>query len=799
MADAHIGTSPFMFRFHDWPTRHGGTPKPTKEDVWLYIFQVHKAGSRLYEEVYLEAERQRYLRVDLAQYAGQDPRPVAEPGTDTCWLDDNSVHVLKEVRYYILCSPFQLHWSRIKNLAKKQSAEAFERLAKQERGLEELLLDDKNTERSAGGKIRIKAIWSPWGQCNCLARAYQALLSEWKDRAATEERCQQRTLLAVIDQIGKGHDLKILLDQNEKERVHKLLLEDDKLFAKVEEAAGKLIDFLNSPAMKAMELDVAAATDTDARERFAAIREALERRLSETPKGRKYREEWFEEHHSLVIFDAVAGLKVTRKVPKAIWAWAKSWADVAAGYPTGEHKGEVPRALIKWVDKQSSRFGGVKLLSDCAWLDSVSEKQAWHALSPAEFVEWDRQRWKVGPFGGPEPPWAAKLKALEPTPFKFSPDRVAELKAKVNLNPRLNGLFCLVDAVNLAFAMRALLDGDFKDGWDKTKRVAAAASGLASFLGSALGFAESTTVHIGDAELADLRQLAAKGRISWDEGMRLARYERQGAATRGIARIAALRGVTKWLGALGAAADAWSGSVEMGQGLHEAKTGDSPDRIWIWPGLGAFGSAVACVGYGMIAFANPVGAVVVVAGSIVAAAGAVGQARWPGLVSSDVEKWLMHSFVGKHRLSAIDEEETFTRGKRLYEYHKDLALQIDVLDQVLFDFQIAGEFTDKHGRPMFTIDVAFRQLKIYSRVRMAVLALDGGQWKCVRNETDWHTTGSPPNLGQPGQGRMEGAFRFLDGAWSKDYPEMQIAVQIDVLGDGSFLYPPEPRICHCRR
>jgi len=212
-----------------------------------------------------------------------------------------------------------------------------------------------------------------------------------------------------------------------------------------------------------------AATDMDARERFAAIREALERRLSETPKGRKYRQEWFEEHHRLVIFDAAAGLKVTRKVPKAIWAWAKSWADVAAGYPSGEHKGEVPAALIKWADKQSSRFGGVQLLSDCAWLDSVSEKQARAALSPAEFGEWDRQRWKVGPVGGPEPPWAAKLKALEPTPFKFSPDRVAQLKAKVNLNPRLNGLFCMVDAVNLAFTMRALLDGDFKDGWTKSK------------------------------------------------------------------------------------------------------------------------------------------------------------------------------------------------------------------------------------------------------------------------------------------------------------------------------------------
>ena len=195
----------------------------------------------------------------------------------------------------------------------------------------------------------------------------------------------------------------------------------------------------------------------------------------------------------------------------------------------------------------------------------------------------------------------------------------------------------------------------------------------------------------------------------------------------------------------------------------------------------------------------PVGAVIVVAGSIVTATGAVGQARWPGLVRSDAEKWLMHSFVGKHYQSAIDEKDTFTRGEPLHKYHKDLALQIEVLDQVLFDFQISGRFDDKHGRPMLTIDVAFRQLKIHSKVRMAVLALDGGKWKCVRNETDWHTTGSPPDLGRPGQGRMEDAFRFLDGAWAKDYPEMQIAVQIDVLGDGSFFYPPEPRVCHCKR
>jgi len=78
----------------------------------------------------------------------------------------------------------------------------------------------------------------------------------------------------------------------------------------------------------------------------------------------------------------------------------------------------------------------------------------------------------------------------------------------------------------------------------------------------------------------------------------------------------------------------------------------------------------------------------------------------------------MHSFVGKHRLSAIDEEETFTR-----ESVCTNITRISPTDRrtgpVLFDFQHRRRIHRQHGRPMLTIDVAFRQLKIYSKVRMA--------------------------------------------------------------------------------
>jgi len=53
-----------------------------------------------------------------------------------------------------------------------------------------------------------------------------------------------------------------------------------------------------------------------------------------------------------VIFDAAAGLKVTRKVPKAIWAWAKSWATWPR-LSLWRAQRRVPAALIKWADKQS--------------------------------------------------------------------------------------------------------------------------------------------------------------------------------------------------------------------------------------------------------------------------------------------------------------------------------------------------------------------------------------------------------------------------------------------------------------
>jgi hypothetical protein len=40
---------------------------------------------------------------------------------------------------------------------------------------------------------------------------------------------------------------------------------------------------------------------------------------------------------------------------------------------------------------------------------------------------------------------------------------------------------------------------------------------------------------------------------------------------------------------------------------------------------------------------------------------------------------------------------------------------------------------------------------------------------------------------------MEGPAPFYDGIPTKDFDEIKIAVQVDVLGDGTFLYPEDPR------
>ncbi len=799
MADARVGTSPYWFRFIDWPPGQGGTAQAASIDTCLYVFQVHKKEARLYAEVLLRAEtkdpdtgqvqRETYRLVDLKSHKGKSPRPVTEPGQDTVWLDDDDNHVLEEAQHYILCSPFQLHWSRIEKLATTRDPEKFRKLARDERGLRMVRLDDKNTKRGPGGKIRIKAIWSPWGQALALSRAFRAKLAEWKSRAMSKERQQWRTLLAAIDMMNRGREFKSLLDEDECKRVYGLLLEDDQLFSEVEQAAEKVVTFLKSPAMQAMELDAAATNDPDQRDAFAAIRLAVEKELPQTRAGRKYRQEWFEEHHHLLLFDASAGQKVVRKGAKAVWYWAKSWADVAAGYPASSKRaGQVPRMFVEYARKQAYLFAGVDLLADCGWFETVAEQRAKRVLLPDEFEAWNKRRWTIDPPDTPAPAWASKLEGLEPIPMKFDKDGVRRLKEKVNENPWFNGVFLLVDTVNVAFTMRALFDGSSKDGSDKLKKAASAASGLCAFLSAALGMARSATLHLKPAEIAKLTSIRS---TSLDAHDLLTTYESQGALRRGMARASSIRILSSGLSAVGAVADVVSYGVEIGKGLHEARTGDSPDRIWLWPGLGAIGSTAAIASYTILA-GTPAGAVLLAAGSLIGAIATAGAVFWPGMVSSDTDKWLMHSFVGKRRKEYINEKETFTSDKVLGDYHGNLDLQIAAIDFVLFDFEPTCEIYEEHGRPRLKIDVAFRQLKCHSKVRLKVFGKLNGKWGQVLHRDDWRPVGKTEE-DERTHTRKERAARYLDGVAAEGFDEMKISVQIDVLGDGTFMYPKDAK------
>lgn len=799
MADAHVGTSPYWFRFIEWPTGQGGTPKAAAIDTWLYIFQVHKKEARLYAEVLLKAEsmdpttgtprRETYCQVDLKRHKGKSPRPITEPGQDTVWLDEDDNHVLEETHYYILCSPFQLHWSRIEKLATTSDPVKFRKLAREERGLRMARLDDKNTQRGPGGKIRIKATWSPWAEALALSRVFRTQLSEWKARAMTKERQQWRSLLAAIDMMNRGREFKGLLDEAECQRVYGLLLEDDQLFSEVEQAADKLVAFLKTPAMTAMELDAAATNDPDQRDAFAAIRLAVERELAQTRVGRKYRQEWFEEHHHLVLFDASAGQKVVRKSSKAVWYWAKSWADVAAGYPgSSKRAGQVPRILVEYARKQAYVFTGEILLADCGWFETVAEDRAKKALLPEEFEEWNKRRWVIDPPDKPAPAWASKLEGLEPIPMKFDKDGVKRLKAKVNENPWFNGVFVLVDAINVAFTMRALFDGSSEDSSDKMKKAASAASGLCSFLSSALNMAKSKALHLKPEEIT---KLMSSRSTSLEADALLTTYESQGALRRGVAKTSSMKILSSGLGALGAVADVVSYGVEIGKGLHEAKTGDSPDRIWIWPGLGTVGSLAAIASYTILA-GTPGGAILLATGSLIGAVATVGSVFWPGMVSSDTDKWLVHSFIGKHRLSAIAEEESFTGRKKLVDYHSNLDLQIAAIDYVLFDFLPTCDIYEAEGQPRLKIEVRFRQLKVHSKLRLKVFGRQAGKWAQILHKDDWRPKGAPPEE-RPNGPRKEGSFPVFDGIPAWGFDEMKIAVQIDVLGDGTFLYPKEPK------
>jgi hypothetical protein len=761
MADARVATTPFQFLFHDWPPDQGGKPKPTQFDTWLYIFQVSEKSAHLSQEIYIQPaggnQRETYFDVDLKQHGGKDLRPLSQTARDCCWIDDNSRHVLKDVRYYILCSPFQLPWRRIDKLAKAKDPSKFESLAKEERGLDKVLLDEANTEKGAGSMIRIKAIWSPWGKGQSLSRQYLSRLGEWEDLAMTSQKQQQRAVLSAIDMLRKGRkggklvdeEGKSLLDDNFLKEVHKQFMKDDELHAKVADCAKKLVNYFKGPAMTAMEDDAMAVEDIDARENFAEIRVLLESRLSQTPVGREYRQKWFEQRHALVTFDLAAKFekpfKPLRKGLKAVFNWAKSWADVAAGYPSGAHAGEVPTKLVSWSKKQ------VK------W-----------------FLDWDLKVVEVAPG------WSA-----------FDKKDVNDLKVGINDNRLFNGLMSLVDAINFAITLRALFESSKGDGLDRSKRIASATSGLCSLMSSLAGYAKQGAQYISPAEIARVKELAVQGELSSNEAMILTEHLSRGRTKSMLSQLNRWKSATKTLGALGAAADTWSNGVEMFAGMHQAKVGDSPDRIWLWPGLGMAGSAVACVGY-CLAFSSPAGALLIVAGTVMSLTGAAGGFFWPGMAAGDTNKWLMHSFVGRHRNHTLLETDTYTFNNSLAVYHTRLDLQIRALDMVLFDFLPTCEIYKEGDEPRLKIDVFLRQLRVHSKVRLKVFGKERGRWNQIRHSDDWRPIGAPPEDKRT-HTREEMPARLIEGIPAWGFDEMKISVQIDVLGDGTFLYPKDPK------
>jgi len=761
MADARVATTPFQFLFHDWPPEQSGKPKPTRFDTWMYIFQVSDKQAHLSHEVYIrpaEGDRgETYFDVDLKKHAGKDLRPLCEPGRDCCWIDDNSRHVLKDVRYYILCSPFQLPWRRIDKLVKAKDPSKFESLAKEERGLEKVLLDEASTEKGPGGMIRIKDIWSPWGKGQSLSRQYLARLGEWEDLAMTPQKQQQRAVLSAIDMLRKGRkggklvdeEGKSLLDDDFLKQVHKQLLKDDDLHAKVTDCAKKLVGYFNGPAMTAMEDDAMAVEDIDARENFAEIRMLLEARLSQTPVGREYRQKWFEKRYALVTFDLAAKFekpfKFGRKTGKAIFTWAKSWADVAAGYPSGSHGGQVPAKLVWWTRAQVKFFLRTEL-------KVVEVAQGWSA---------------------------------------FDKDEVDRLKKGINENPIFNGILSVVDAINLAITLRSLFESSKGDGGDRGKKVAAATSGLCSLMSSLAGYAKQGAKYISPAEVARVQELAAQGELATNDAKLLTEYLSRGRTKSMLSQLNRWKSATKTLGALGAAADTWSNGVEMFAGMHQAKVGDSPDRIWLWPGLGMAGSAVACLGY-CLAFSSPAGALLIVAGTVMSLTGTAGGFFWPGMTASDTNKWLMHCFVGRHRNHTLLETDTYTFNNSLAVYHTRLDLQMRALDMVLFDFLPTCEIYEEGDQPRLKIDVFFRQLRVHSKVRLKVFGKRDGRWDQIRHSDDWRPIGAPPEDKRTGT-REEMPARLLEGMPAWGFDEMKISVQIDVLGDGTFLYPAEAR------
>ena len=111
---------------------------------------------------------------------------------------------------------------------------------------------------------------------------------------------------------------------------------------------------------------------------------------------------------------------------------------------------------------------------------------------------------------------------------------------------------------------------------------------------------------------------------------------------------------------------------------------------------------------------------------------------------------------------------------------------------MLLDFQPTCEIYTEHGEPRLKMDVAFRQLRVHSKVRLKVFGQQKGEWLSVLSTKDWRPVGAPPEDKRTGT-REEMHARFLDSLSARAFDAMKISIQIDVLGDGTYLYPKDPK------
>jgi hypothetical protein len=296
---------------------------------WIYLFQDRPGGSKVFSHEIYADENGAYYHVDLDKHHEKNDRPLAsEPAEYVVLPSAEKVHGQRVcIGYWVLLSPFQLHWSRLPDLgpnrtlaadAARKRHEEFLGWAKKERDPEYVTFSPAEDRDGA-----VRFLWGTWQ----LPLAYQEPYTAARMSLCKEvgDNLEYLTLHQIVAAMIKDPKLAANINQHEFRRAGKVL---ENARARLEEAAKPLAAVFLSQPYREMLLDMWADDTQFAHEKLIPLLADAARGLTESKIGRKALAEFWGANQAFETLD-IPAFKSSRRVFKSIWELIRSVSEIA--------------------------------------------------------------------------------------------------------------------------------------------------------------------------------------------------------------------------------------------------------------------------------------------------------------------------------------------------------------------------------------------------------------------------------------------------------------------------------------